>query len=180
MNGLSKYKESFNKTVGGISQGIKENIGEYASSIGEDIVAGAAEMGKKALSNPKSLISGAVKGGIAGALGEQAVGKVLDATVKTDNPYLQAVKTTASRIGGGALGGATTGGVVGATMGGIGGAISDIASNVTQTAQMLPELASTMYGAYVEAPRKEQELKDRLAARKQPPAIQTSMQKIMS
>jgi hypothetical protein len=175
--GLSKPADKVAASTDPIVQGLKDTGANLVSSVRDNTVTTAMEMGKKALSDPKALIAGGLKGGVAGVAGEGVVNSIQTALVGdvSSNPFAESLKTTANRIGGGALGGAAVGGAPGAVLGAIGGGITDIANNVVGIASALPELATTMYGAYVEAPQKEKALQQRLAQRQTPNNQQGSL-----
>jgi hypothetical protein len=168
--GLSKPADKVAPSTNPIVQGLKDTGANIVSSVRDNTVTTAMEMGKKALSNPKALIAGGLKGGVAGVAGEGVVNSIQTALVGdvSSNPFAESLKTTANRIGGGALGGAAVGGAPGAVLGAIGGGITDIANNVVGMASALPELATSMYGAYVEGPQREKAQQQRLAQRQTP------------
>jgi hypothetical protein len=139
---------------------------EYLNGVRDSAALEVANAGKSMLSNPKSIIKSGVSGGLAGVAAESAVDLAQNAIVGdvSSNPYAQALRTTANRLGGGALSGAAVAGPIGAIKGAIVGGVTDIATNVVDTAKLLPEAVSSMYGAYVEAPKKEKKQNDMLAS----------------
>lgn len=138
---------------------------EYLNGVRDSAALEVASAGKSMLSNPKSIIKSGVSGGLAGVAAESAVDLAQNAIVGevSSNPYAQALRTTANRIGGGALAGAAAG-PIGAIKGAIAGGVTDIANNVVETAKLLPEAVSSMYGAYVESPKQEKKQNDMLAS----------------
>ena len=168
--GLSKPMDKVLPSADPIVRGLQDAGSNVLSGIRDSTISTAMEMGKKTFSNPKNLIAAGLKGGVAGVAGEAVVNNIQTALVGdvSSNPYAEALKTSANRMGGGALAGAAVGGAPGAVLGAIGGGITDIAHNVVGVASALPELATTMYGAYVEAPQREKAQQQRLAQRQTP------------
>ena len=139
---------------------------EYLNGVRDSAVLEVANAGKRMLSNPKSILKSAATGGLAGVAAESAVDLAQNAVVGdvSSNPYAQALRTSANRMAGGALAGAAVAGPVGAIKGAIAGGVTDIATNVVETAKLVPELAEAMYGAYIEAPNQEKKQKAMLAS----------------
>lgn len=144
---------------------LKSKASTYLSNIRDSTVTAVGELGRKALANPKAAIASGLKGGIVGTAAEELVDTAQNSAIGdvSSNPYAQALRTTTNRIAGGAIAGAP-GGAVGAITGAVSGAAYDIGTNLAGIATALPELAKTTYDAYVEAPRREKALEDRLAS----------------